>query len=52
MLLTAWKDYLRIDPAHAKSLVAVPRVIDGRNALDPRTWADAGWEYRGMGRTI
>ncbi len=52
MLLTAWKEYLGIDPAHAKSLVAVPRVIDGRNVLDPRTWADAGWEYRGMGRTI
>ncbi|GAB3067249.1 UDP-glucose/GDP-mannose dehydrogenase family protein [Intrasporangium mesophilum] len=52
MLLTAWKEYLGIDPAHAKSLVAVPRVIDGRNVLDPRTWADAGWEYRGMGRTV
>ena len=51
MLLTAWKEYVGIDPAHAKSLVAVPRVIDGRNVLDPRAWADAGWEYRGMGRT-
>jgi len=50
MLLTAWKEYLAIDPAHAKSLVTVPKMLDGRNALDPRAWVDAGWEYRGMGR--
>jgi UDPglucose 6-dehydrogenase len=50
MLLTAWRDYLALDPAHAKSLVAVPRIIDGRNALDPTAWSKAGWEYRGMGR--
>ncbi|MCU1537944.1 MAG: UDP-glucose/GDP-mannose dehydrogenase family protein [Humibacillus sp.] len=51
MLLTAWKDYVALDPAHARSLVAVPRIIDGRNALDPRAWSHAGWTYRGMGRT-
>lgn len=51
MLLTAWQDYVAIDPAHAKSLVASPRIIDGRNVLDARAWADAGWDYRGMGRT-
>ena len=50
MLLTAWKDYVELDPAHAKSLVATPRIIDGRNVLDPRAWTDAGWDYRGMGR--
>ncbi|MGO4599385.1 UDP-glucose dehydrogenase family protein [Terrabacter sp. 2RAF25] len=50
MLLTAWKEYVAIDPAHAKSLVATPRVIDGRNVLDPQRWTDSGWEYRGMGR--
>lgn len=50
MLLTAWKEYVAIDPAHAKSLVASPRVIDGRNVLDPQRWTDSGWEYRGMGR--
>lgn len=50
MLLTAWKEYVAIDPAHAKSLVATPRIIDGRNVLDPQRWAGAGWDYRGMGR--
>jgi UDPglucose 6-dehydrogenase len=50
MLLTAWRDYVALDPAHAKSLVAVPRIIDGRNALDPVAWSQAGWDYRGMGR--
>ena len=51
MLLTAWKDYVGIDPVRAKELVAVPRIIDGRNALDARAWSSAGWTYRGMGRT-
>jgi UDPglucose 6-dehydrogenase len=50
MLLTAWKDYVDLDPATAKSLVATPRIIDGRNVLDPRAWTEAGWDYRGMGR--
>ncbi|WP_461050920.1 UDP-glucose dehydrogenase family protein [Terrabacter koreensis] len=50
MLLTAWKEYVAIDPARAKSLVATPRVIDGRNVLNPQRWTDAGWHYRGMGR--
>jgi UDPglucose 6-dehydrogenase len=51
MLLTEWAEYVSLDPAHAKSLVAQARVIDGRNVLDPRNWTEAGWEYRGMGRT-
>jgi UDPglucose 6-dehydrogenase len=51
MLLTEWAEYVSLDPAQAKSLVAQARVIDGRNVLDPRSWAEAGWEYRGMGRT-
>jgi UDPglucose 6-dehydrogenase len=50
MLLTAWKDYVGIDPAYAKSLVSTARIIDGRNVLDPQRWTDAGWDYRGMGR--
>ena len=44
-------DSVALDPSHAKSLVAVPRIIDGRNALDPVAWSQAGWDYRGMGRT-
>ena len=50
MLLTEWSDYLAIDPAEAKPLVGQAKVIDGRNALDARAWAEAGWDYRGMGR--
>ncbi len=50
ILLTAWKEYVQLDPARAKTLVAVPRVIDGRNVLDPQAWSEAGWDYRGMGR--
>ncbi len=51
MLLTEWPEYVALDPARTRSLVRTPRIIDGRNALDPRAWADAGWDYRGMGRT-
>jgi UDPglucose 6-dehydrogenase len=31
-------------------VVAQRRIVDGRNALDPVTWRDAGWTYRGLGR--
>ena len=25
-------------------------IIDGRNALDPVKWQEAGWVYRALGR--
>lgn len=27
----------------------LPRILDGRNALDPAKWRAAGWIYRGLG---
>jgi UDPglucose 6-dehydrogenase len=27
-----------------------PRIVDGRNALDPAAWRAAGWTYRALGR--
>lgn len=50
MLLTEWPEYVSLDPAELGSVVRDKRVIDGRNALDPVAWRDAGWTYRALGR--
>ena len=50
LVLTEWPEYVAIDPAEAKSLVAAPRVLDGRNCLDAAAWRAAGWTYRALGR--
>lgn len=50
LLLTEWAEFVNIDPVRATELVGTARIIDGRNALDPRIWEDAGWSYAGLGR--
>ncbi|MBI9114873.1 UDP-glucose dehydrogenase family protein [Sanguibacter suaedae] len=50
VLVTEWAEYRDLDPERVGELVRAKVVIDGRNALDPQRWADAGWTYRGMGR--
>jgi UDPglucose 6-dehydrogenase len=50
LLLTEWPEYVGLDPAALKERVAVPRIIDGRNCLDPAVWRAAGWTYRALGR--
>lgn len=52
MLLTPWKDYTQLDPSKLIAHVAQPNIIDGRNVLNPKQWADAGWNYFGMGRGV
>ena len=48
--LTEWKQYRTIDPAALGEIVATKQILDGRNALNPQLWKDAGWDYRGFGR--
>jgi len=48
--LTEWQEFRQLDPAVLGSVVAHRRVLDGRNALDPQRWRDAGWTYRALGR--
>lgn len=48
--LTEWPEYRELDPAALRGIVGRPMVIDGRNALDPKLWQDAGWVYRALGR--
>jgi UDPglucose 6-dehydrogenase len=50
LLLTEWRVYRDLDPHAVKALVSVPRILDGRNVLDPAKWRAAGWIYRGLGR--
>jgi UDPglucose 6-dehydrogenase len=50
LLLTEWTKYRDLDPHSIRSMVARPRVLDGRNVLDPEKWRAAGWTYRGLGR--
>ncbi len=50
LLLTEWKQYRELDPHTTKALVAAPRILDGRNVLDPAKWRAAGWTYKGLGR--
>jgi UDPglucose 6-dehydrogenase len=50
LLLTEWREYVELDPSDLKRHVAVAAMLDGRNALDPHRWRDAGWNYRALGR--
>lgn len=51
LLLTEWDEYKALDPARAASLVAWPRLIDGRNVLSMQQWHETGWDIRALGRT-
>jgi UDPglucose 6-dehydrogenase len=48
--LTEWHEFRDMDPAVLSDVVADRRIVDGRNALDPERWVDAGWHYRALGR--
>lgn len=50
LLLTEWREYLDLDPFETANTVSSPKILDGRNALDPNKWRAAGWTYRGLGR--
>ncbi|MFF8959015.1 UDP-glucose dehydrogenase family protein [Streptomyces sp. NPDC014894] len=48
--LTEWREFRELDPAELGKAVTSRIVLDGRNALDPEKWREAGWTYRAMGR--
>ncbi|MBI1757734.1 MAG: UDP-glucose/GDP-mannose dehydrogenase family protein [Actinobacteria bacterium] len=50
LLLTEWAEFREIDPSALRQVVARPRIVDGRNCLDPTVWRAAGWTYRALGR--
>ena len=50
LLLTEWSEFRQMDPQVLARVVAHPRIVDGRNCLDPAVWRAAGWTYRALGR--
>jgi UDPglucose 6-dehydrogenase len=48
--LTEWSEFRELDPAELGEAVAQRLILDGRNALDPVKWREAGWTFRAMGR--
>ena len=48
--LTEWAEFREMAPSVLSDVVAKRRIVDGRNALDPAKWRDAGWTYRALGR--
>src|SRR5215213_1037896 len=50
MLLTEWPELVGLDPRELLNRVGTPRILDGRNALDPESWRNAGWIYQACGR--
>jgi len=50
ILVTEWTEYRQLDPIAVKELTRGAAIIDGRNALDPQIWRNAGWSYKSIGR--
>src|SRR5699024_3225857 len=48
--LTEWEEFRELDPEQLGAVVSRRRLLDGRNALDPERWREAGWQYRALGR--
>jgi UDPglucose 6-dehydrogenase len=49
LLATEWPHFTGLEPEQLGTVVARRNIVDGRNALDPRVWKDAGWNYRALG---
>lgn len=50
MVLTEWREFKQLKPKTLDEIVRGRAIVDGRNCLDPKIWAAAGWSYRGLGR--
>ncbi len=50
VLVTEWQEFLDLDWAAVRWLMARPVVIDGRNALDGAALGELGFTYEGVGR--
>jgi UDPglucose 6-dehydrogenase len=52
VLVTEWAEFSELDWSEAASRMARPLLIDGRNFLDAKELASAGFEYEGIGRAV
>lgn len=49
-ILTEWDEFRWLDYARVGKAMAVPRVVDARNLLDPAAMRRLGFSYQGVGR--
>ena len=50
VIATAWDEFRFLDLERMRELMELPIVVDGRNLLDPKTVAEAGFTYIPTGR--
>jgi UDPglucose 6-dehydrogenase len=51
LLCTPWPEYVALDLAKVRSVMAGDLLMDGRNIIDPQIARDAGLRYEGIGRS-
>jgi UDPglucose 6-dehydrogenase len=52
VLMTEWQEFAELDPAALRGRMAYPILVDARNFLDARAFAQAGFTVIGVGRPI
>lgn len=50
VLATEWEHFQKVEPREVARRMRGRLVYDGRNALNPEAWKQAGLRYRGVGR--
>lgn len=50
VLVTEWREFAELDWAEVAKRMARPLIVDGRNFLDPKALAAAGFDYEGIGK--
>ncbi len=50
VILTEWEEFRSADLGRLKDVLAVPRVVDGRNLYDPARMRELGFTYLSVGR--
>jgi UDPglucose 6-dehydrogenase len=48
-VLTDWQEFKDLTPADLAPLVTAKTILDGRGALNPQLWQQAGWTYARLG---
>ena len=50
VVCTAWEEFLELDLARLKDVMAQPAMVDGRNLFEPEVVVAAGFTYASVGR--
>lgn len=52
IVATEWDEFIDLDPVRVHEVARGYEVLDGRNCLHGHKWAQAGWTYRALGRSM